>query len=125
MPRVKRAVLKRRRKKKLFQATKGFFRGRRTQIRIGQETVMRGAQFAHRDRRNKKREVRALFVQRINAAVRPLGLSYSRFISGLKKAGIEINRKLLSELAIHDPNAFAKLCDAAKSAVGGGAKKVA
>jgi large subunit ribosomal protein L20 len=125
MPRVKRAVLKRRRKKKIFQSTKGFYSGRRKQLRAAQETLMRAGQFAHRDRRAKKREFRALFVQRINAAVRPNGLSYSRFIDGLKRANIEINRKMLSELAIHDPNAFAKLCEAAKGALpaGTGPKK--
>ena len=88
MPRVKRALIKRRRKKKIFQQTKGFFSGRRKQIRAAQETLKRGGAFAHRDRRVKKREFRGLFVQRINGAVRDHGLSYSRFISGLKKAGI-------------------------------------
>ena len=117
MPRVKRAVIKRRRKKKIFQQTKGFFSGRRRLLRSAQETLIRAGAFAHRDRRVKKREFRALFVQRINAGTREHGLSYSRFISGLKKAGILINRKMLSELAIHDPNAFAKLCEQAKAAL--------
>src|SRR5579859_2591882 len=117
MPRVKRAVIKRRRKKKIFQQTKGFFSGRRRLLRSAQETLIRAGAFAHRDRRVKKREFRALFVQRINAGTREHGLSYSRFISGLKKAGILITRKMLSELAIHDPNAFAKLCEQAKAAL--------
>lgn len=125
MPRVKRALIKRRRKKKIFQQTKGFFSGRRRLLRSAQETLTRAGHFAHRDRRVKKREFRALFVQRINAAVRSHGLSYSRFISGLKKAGVEINRKMLSEIAIHDPNGFAKLCEAAKASAPAPAKKAA
>jgi large subunit ribosomal protein L20 len=116
MPRVKRAVGSRRRKKKIFQKTKGFFRGRRIQLRAAIETLQRGGNFAHRDRRAKKRTFRGIFVQRINAAARTNGLSYSKFIAGLKKAGIEINRKMLSEIAILDPNAFAKICEIAKSA---------
>ena len=123
MPRVKRAVIKRRRKKKLFQTTKGYFSGRRKQLRAAQETVMRGGQFAHDHRRLKKRDFRAMFVQRVNAGARANGISYSRLISGLKKAGIEINRKLLSELAIHDPAAFAKVCDQAKAALPAGSWK--
>ena len=116
MPRVKRAVGSRRRKKKIFQQTKGFFSGRRRLLRSAIETLQRAGAFAHRDRRVKKREFRALFVQRINAGARLNGLSYSRMIAGLKKAGIEINRKMLSEMAIHDPNAFAKIAEAAKAA---------
>lgn len=123
MPRVKRAILKRRRKKKIFQSTKGFFQGRRVQLRQAQETLKRGGAFAHKHRRLKKRDFRALFVQRINAGARLNGLSYSRLISGLKKAGVEINRKMLSELAIHDPNAFAKVCEQAKSALPAGSWK--
>ena len=115
MPRVKRALLKRRRKKKIFQATKGFYSGRRKQLRAAQETLKRGGAFAHDHRRAKKRDYRALFVQRLNGAAREHGLSYSRFIAGLKKAGIEINRKMLSEIAIHDPNGFAKLVETAKA----------
>ena len=115
MARVKRALLKRRRKKKIFQQTKGFFSGRRNQLRQAIETLRRGGAFAHRDRRAKKREFRSLFVQRVNAAARENGLSYSKFIAGLKAAGIEINRKMLSELAINDPASFAKLAETAKS----------
>ena len=116
MPRVKRAVGSRRRKKKIFQQTKGFFSGRRRLLRSAIETLKRAGNFAHRDRRVKKREFRALFVQRINAGARENGLSYSRFIAGLKAAGIEINRKMLAELAIHDPSTFSKLIEAAKTA---------
>ncbi len=118
MPRVKRAVISRRRKKKIFQKTKGFYSGRRRLLRSALETLQRGGAFAHRDRRVKKREYRALFVQRLNAGARENGLSYSRLIAGLKKAGIEINRKMLSELAIHDAPAFAKVVEAAKAALG-------
>ena len=117
MARVKRALLKRRRKKKIFQQTKGFFSGRRKQLRAAIETLRRGGAFAHRDRRVKKREFRGLFIQRVNAAVREHGLSYSKFMNGLKLAGIEINRKMLSELAINDPSAFAKLVATAKSSL--------
>lgn len=123
MPRVKRAVIKRRRKKKIFQETKGFFQGRRVQLRAATETLKRAGAFSHKHRRLKKRDFRALFVQRINAGARENGMSYSRLISGLKKAGIEINRKMLSELAIHDPAAFAKVCDAAKQALPAGTWK--
>lgn len=117
MARVKRALLKRRRKKKIFQQTKGFFSGRRKQLRAAIETLRRGGAFAHRDRRVKKREFRGMFIQRVNGAVREHGLSYSRFMNGLKLAGIEINRKMLSELAINDPAAFAKLVATAKASL--------
>lgn len=117
MPRVKRAVVSRRRKKKIFQKSKGFFSGRRRLLRSAMETLTRAGNFAHRDRRAKKREFRGLFIQRVNAGARENGLSYSRMIAGLKAAGIEINRKMLSELAINDPNAFAKLAESAKAAL--------
>jgi len=117
MARVKRALLKRRRKKKIFQQTKGFFSGRRKQLRAAIETLRRGGAFAHRDRRVKKREFRGMFVQRVNAAVREHGMSYSRFMNGLKLAGVEINRKMLSELAINDPASFAKLVTTSKAAL--------
>ena len=117
MPRVKRSVGSRRKKKKIFQQTKGFYSGRRRLLRSAQETLIRAGAFAHRDRRNKKRDFRGLFVQRVNAGARENGISYSRLINGLKAANVEINRKMLSELAIHDPNAFAKICDQAKGAL--------
>jgi large subunit ribosomal protein L20 len=124
MPRVKRAVGSRRRKKKIFQKTKGFYSGRRRLLRTAIETLNRAGAFAHRDRRAKKRDFRGLFIQRINAGARENGISYSMLISGLKKAGIEINRKMLSEIAIHDPAAFTKIVGQAKAALpNGGAKK--
>jgi len=123
MPRVKRAVGSRRRKKKIFQKTKGFFSGRRRLLRSAMETLNRAGAFGHRDRRTKKRDFRGLFIQRINAGARENGLSYSRLVNGLKIAGIEINRKMLSELAIHDPSAFAKVCEQAKSALPKGVLK--
>src|SRR4051795_2667411 len=123
MPRVKRAVGSRRRKKKIFQKTKGFFSGRRRLLRSAMETLNRAGAFGHRDRRTKKRDFRGLFIQRINAGARENGLSYSRLVNGLKISGIEINRKMLSDLAIHDPSAFAKICEQAKSALPKGALK--
>jgi large subunit ribosomal protein L20 len=125
MPRVKRAVGSRRRKKKIFQKAKGFFQGRRKLLRSATETLMRGGAFGHKHRRTKKRDFRGLFVQRINAGAREHGLSYSRLINGLKIANVEINRKMLSEMAIHDPNAFAKICEQAKNALPPGTLKKA
>ena len=116
MPRVKRAIIKRRRKKKIFQQTKGFFGGRRTQLKQAQITLLRGGAFAHKHRRLKKRDFRALWIVRISAACEMRGYSYSRLIDGLNKAGVKLNRKQLSEIAIHDPVAFDKLVEEAKNA---------
>jgi large subunit ribosomal protein L20 len=108
---------RRRKKKRLFKAAKGYFLGRRTLYRTVKETVHRAWKFAYRDRRVRKRDFRKLWIIRINAATRQLGFKYSRFIEGLKAAGIEINRKMLSELAIHEPDSFAKLVEIAKAQV--------
>ena len=108
---------RRRRKKKYFKAAKGFFLGRKNLWRTVQETVHRAWKFAYRDRRTRKREFRKLWIARINAATRQRGFKYSRFIEGLKAAGIEINRKMLSELAIREPKAFDKLVEIAKQKV--------
>src|ERR671925_1231928 len=106
MPRVKRGVTARARHKKVFKQTKGF-RGRRKNVyRVAKQALMKAGQYAYRDRRQKKREFRSLWIARINAAARPLGLSYSRLINGLSLAGIEIDRKVLAELAVNDAAAF-------------------
>jgi len=117
MPRVKRGVTARARHKKVFDQAKGF-RGRRGNVyRVAKEAVMRAGQYAYRDRRVKKREFRALWIARINAAARELGLSYSVFMNGLKKAAIEIDRKVLADLAVHDKIAFSKLAEQAKASL--------
>jgi large subunit ribosomal protein L20 len=114
MARSKRGVTSHARHKKVLKLAKGY-RGRSsTCYRVAIEKVEKGLRYAYRDRRNKKRDFRALWVQRINAAVRPHGLVYSNFINGLKKAGIELNRKVLSELAIHDAVAFTAIVEQAK-----------
>src|SRR5215203_6522005 len=117
MPRVKRGVTARAAHKKVINAAKGF-RGRRKNVfRIANEAVMRAGQYAYRDRRNKKRDFRALWITRINAAARSHGLSYSKIISGLKKAEIEIDRKMLADLAVNQPDAFASIARQAKAAL--------
>jgi len=117
MARVKRGVTAHAKHKKVFKAAKGFYGRRKNTIRIAKQAVEKSMQYATRDRRNKKRTFRALWIQRLNAAVRTHGLTYSRFINGLGKAGIEVDRKVLSEMAIHEPAAFAAYVDAAKAAL--------
>ncbi len=117
MARVKRGVTAHAKHKKVFKAAKGFYGRRKNTIRIAKQAVEKSMQYATRDRRNKKRTFRALWIQRLNAAVRLHGLTYSRFIDGLGKAGIEVDRKVLSEMAIHEPAAFAAYVDAAKAAL--------
>ena len=115
MPRVKRGVTARARHKKILALAKGF-RGRRKNVfRIAKQAVMKAGQYAYRDRRTKKRVFRQLWIARINAATRTLGVTYSRFIAGLKKAQIELDRKVLSDMAIHDPAAFAAIVDKVKA----------
>ena len=117
MPRVKRGVTARARHKKVLTAAKGY-RGRRGNVyRIAKEAVMKAGQYAYRDRRVKKREFRALWIARINAAVRELGMSYSVFMNGLKKASIDIDRKVLADLAVHDKTAFNKIAEQAKASL--------
>src|ERR1700760_292073 len=106
MARVKRGVTSHAKHKKVFEAAKGFYGRRKNTIRIAKQAVEKSMQYAYRDRKNRKRSFRALWIQRINAGVREYGLTYSRFIDGLAKAGIEIDRKVLSDLAIHEPEAF-------------------
>lgn len=114
MARVKRGVTARARHKKVLKLAKGY-RGRANNcIRVAIEKVEKALRYSYRDRRNRKRDFRALWIQRINAAVREHGLIYSQFIAGLKLAGIDLNRKMLSEMAIHNPESFKQVVDAAK-----------
>lgn len=117
MPRVKGGQTTRARKKKLFQRTKGFWGGHKNRYRSAMETLARAGNFAYRDRKAKKRQFRNLWIARINAAARLNGLSYSRLISGLKGAKIEIDRKVMADLAINDARAFAELAETAKKFV--------
>ena len=115
MPRVKRGVTAHRRHRKILSQAKGY-RGRRKNVfRVAKQAVIRAGQYAYRDRRQRKRQFRSLWIVRINAAARLHGLSYARFMSGLKKAGIELDRKVLAEIAVFDDTAFAELAAAAKS----------
>jgi large subunit ribosomal protein L20 len=115
MPRAKGGAKTRRRRKKILKKAKGYFGGRRKLYRSAAETVLRAGAFAYRGRKQKKREARSLWIVRINAACRAAGLSYSRFMTALKKAGIHLDRKVLAELAVMDPPAFAKLTETAKA----------
>ncbi|MDQ6435668.1 50S ribosomal protein L20 [Mesorhizobium sp. LHD-90] len=117
MARVKRGVTAHAKHKKVLKAAKGFYGRRKNTIRIAKQAVEKSMQYAYRDRKVRKRNFRALWVQRINAAVREHGLTYGRFIDGLNKAGIEIDRKVLSDMAIHEPQAFEALVGKAKVAL--------
>ena len=118
MPRVKRGVTAKARHKKVLELAKGY-RGRRSTVyRIAKEAVMKAGQYAYRDRRNKKRVFRALWIARINAAVRDAGMTYSVFMNGLKKASIEVDRKVLADLAVMDKPAFARFIEQAKAGLG-------
>jgi large subunit ribosomal protein L20 len=117
MPRTKHSVASRKRKKKVLKAARGYTGGRSKLFRSATEAVNRALAYAYRDRRVRKRDFRKLWIARINAAARMNGLSYSRFISGLKKSDIEINRKMLAELAVNDAEGFSKLADIAKEAL--------
>jgi len=117
MARVKRGVTSHAKHKKTLKAAKGFYGRRKNTIRAAKAAVDRSMQYATRDRKVRKREFRALWIQRLNAAVREFGLTYSRFINGLDRAGIEIDRKVLSELAISEPAAFKAIVEQAKGAL--------
>ena len=117
MARVKTGVVRRRRHKKVLKLARGFYSGRRKHFRKAKEQLERSLVSAYRDRRRKKRDFRRLWIVRINAACRLNDLSYSRFINGLKKAGIELDRKILADLAMNDAAAFAKIAEAAKKAL--------
>jgi large subunit ribosomal protein L20 len=116
MSRSKNTVAARARRKKILKAARGYRGGRHALYRTARETVERAMAYAYRDRRTKKRDFRKLWIARINAAARINGLSYSRFISGLKKADVDINRKMLAEMAVNDEAGFARLAEVAKSA---------
>ena len=115
MHRVKRGVVARARHKKIIKAAKGF-RGRRKNVyRVAKQAVMKAGQYAYRDRRQKKRQFRTLWIARINAGARECGLTYSRFMNGLKKSAVEVDRKVLADLAVFDKEAFAKFVEVAKA----------
>ena len=107
------------RHRKVIKAAKGYYGRRKNTFRIANQAVEKAGQYAYRDRRAKKRVFRSLWIQRINAGARLNGLTYATFMNGLKKAGIELDRKVLSDIAIHEPEAFASLADQAKSALNG------
>jgi len=115
MPRVKRGVAAKARHKKVLQKAKGYYGARRKLFKTANQAVTKAGQYAYRDRRQRKRQFRALWIARINAAARLYDLSYSRFINGLSRAGIEIDRKILADLAVHDIDAFGALAAQAKA----------
>ena len=117
MSRVKRGVTSHAKHKKVLKAAKGFYGRRKNTIRIAKQAVEKANQYAFRDRKRRKRTFRALWIQRLNAAVRPFGLTYSRFIDGLSKSGLEIDRKVLSDLAIREPAAFEVIVEKVKAAM--------
>jgi large subunit ribosomal protein L20 len=117
MPRVKRGTVARARHKKLIKKAKGFRGSRKNVYRVAKQAVMKAGQYAYRDRRQKKRTFRALWIARINAAVRELGMSYSTFMAGLKRANIDIDRKVLADLAVADKAAFAKIASQVKASL--------
>lgn len=114
MPRVKGGTVTRKRRKKVIKLAKGYYGSKHTLYKVANQQVMKSLMYAFRDRRQKKRDFRKLWIARINAAARMNGLSYSRLMHGLKLAGIEVNRKMLAELAVSDANAFAQLAETAK-----------
>ena len=115
MPRVKRGVTAHARHKKVLKQAKGYYGARSRVYRVAKQAVIKAGQYAYRDRRQRKRQFRALWIVRINAAARQCGLSYSRFMNGLKKASIDIDRKILADLAVHDKEGFAELARLAQS----------
>ncbi|QPC47181.1 50S ribosomal protein L20 [Mangrovibacillus cuniculi] len=115
MPRVKGGTVTRRRRKKVIKLAKGYYGSKHTLFKVANQQVMKSLMYAFRDRRQKKRDFRKLWITRINAAARMNGLSYSRLMHGLKLAGIEVNRKMLAELAVSDEKAFAELANQAKA----------
>ena len=117
MPRVKCAGNAHARRKKVKAKAKGYYGARSRAFRVAKQAVIKAGQYAYRDRRQRKRQFRALWIIRINAAARRFGLSYSRFMNGLAKQGIELDRKVLADLAVNDPEGFGKLADKAKAAL--------
>lgn len=117
MARVKRGVQARRRHKKVLAKAKGYYGARRKSFRVANQAVIKAGQYAYRDRRQRKRQFRALWIARINAGARECGLSYSRLINGLSKAEIDVDRKVLADLAVHDKAAFAAIAEKAKASL--------
>ena len=117
MSRVKRGVASRARRKKVLKQAKGYYGARSRQFKVAKQAVIKAGQYAYRDRRQRKRQFRNLWIVRINAGARAHGLSYSRFIAGLKKAAIDVDRKVLADLAMNEPTAFAALAEQAKQAL--------
>lgn len=117
MPRVKRGNHRRKKRNRILQKAKGFYQGKSKLYRYAKEAVDRAEKFAYIGRKLKKRDFRSLWITRISAGARANGLSYSRFMNGLKRAGIDLNRKMLSEMAIHDPKSFEQLVETAKTAL--------
>ena len=116
MSRVKRGVTSHARHRKVLKQAKGYYGRRKNTIRVAKQAVEKAGQYAYRDRRERKRTFRALWIQRINAAARLHGLTYGRFIDGLNKAGIELDRKVLADIAVHEPATFQNLAEAASAA---------
>lgn len=117
MPRVKRGVTAHARHKKVLRKAKGYYGARSKVFRVAKQAVTKAGQYAYRDRRQRKRQFRALWIVRINAAARQFGLSYSRLIDGLNKASVEVDRKMLADIAVNDIDAFAKIAEKAKAAL--------
>ena len=125
MSRVKRGVASRARRKKVLKAAKGYYGARSRSFKVAKQAVIKAGQYAYRDRRQRKRQFRSLWIVRINAAANEHGLSYSRFIDGLNKASIEVDRKVLADLAMHEKEAFAVLVEKAKAALDQGLAQAA
>lgn len=116
MPRPGNAVARKRRRKKTLDRARGYYGRKHSSYRLANEQLMRSGYYAYRDRRNRKRELRRLWITRINAAARQNGMSYSRFMSGIKGAGVEVNRKMLADIAVRDPEAFRRFAELAREA---------
>ena len=116
MPRATNAVARRKRRKKVLDKAKGYYGRKHSSYRFANEQLMRSDAYAYRDRRNRKRDFRRLWITRINAAARQEGMSYSDLIHGLSEAGVEVNRKMLAEIAVHDPDAFRRFAELAREA---------
>jgi large subunit ribosomal protein L20 len=114
MPRAKNAVARKRRKRKVLKAAKGYYGRKHSSYRLANEQVMRSGYYAYRDRRTRKRDFRRLWIIRINAAARKEGLSYSQFMHGLQSAGVEVNRKVLADIAVNDPEGFRRFVELAR-----------
>jgi large subunit ribosomal protein L20 len=117
MARVKRSVHAKKKRREILHAAKGYTGSHHKRLRLAKEQLMHSGMYAYRDRRDRKGQFRRLWITRINAAVRPHGLSYSRFVNGLRAAGVEVDRKVLADLAVHEPAAFASLVEQAKAAL--------